>query len=192
MTQNGYSTPVKTQSKIENISLVPEPQRSNIRNLVSLADEIFIKTKLAGSQLHELFYDCVEGQIILSLMPIKRKERKYLSIYDFHIGDDIRHKVDDEIYDVHDVILDLYREFFPITKFKKSNYKVGDKVTVAKVFGFKSIGYKLVTKEARIIGIGVMNISRPDDVTADVLIEDDISPTHVSQGAPHTIFWRLA
>jgi len=181
---------IRTQEKIENISMVPEPQKSNIRNLVSLADGIFARTGLVGSQEQEMFYDCVEGQIVLSLMPLKRKERKYLSLSDYHIG--TMHNADSEVYDTHDIILELYREFVPITKFKKSNYKVKDQVTVAKIIGSESLGYKLITRKARIIGIDKMNIAHPDDAVVDVIIGDNIMPTRVTEGEPHMIFWRLA
>ena len=190
MTRNEYSTNVKTQHKIENIGIVPEPQRTNIRYFVSLADDIFTRTGMVGSQEQEMFYKSVEGQIILSLMPLKRKEGKYLSLSDFHIGD--MPSEYNEIYDVHKVILELWREFYPITKFKEIKYKVKDRVTVAKVVGSESLGYTLVTKEARVIEIGRMNIANPDSAVLDVIIEDDIMPTRVSEGKPHMIFWRLA
>lgn len=180
----------RTQYKIGNISEVPEPQRSNIRNLISLADDMFARNGLTGSHTHELLYNCVEGQIVLSLMPTKRKEGDYLSLSAFKIADNIDY--DNEIYDIHNIILDLHLEFLKITKFKKMNHKVNDKVTVMKVIGSESMGYKLITRDAKVIGIGNMNIARPDYAVLDVLIGDDISPTRVTKADPHPIFWRLA
>ncbi|MCK4668204.1 hypothetical protein KAU33_15745 [Candidatus Dependentiae bacterium] len=182
---------LRTKSKIENINVVPEPQRTNIRRLVSLADGIFERTGMVGSKEHELFYECVEDQIVQSLMPIKRKEKKYLSIYEYYIRDELRHSIDSELYDTHDIILELYREFLPITKFKKSNYKIGDKVTIGKVIGYERVGYKLITREAKVIEVGKMNMSRPDEISLSVSVPGEIMPRHVIEGKPDHIFWRI-
>lgn len=192
MIKDRSSTHIKTQSKIENIGMVPEPQRTNIRSLVSFADGLFKRSGLTGSKVHDFFYECVEGQIIISLMPIKRKEGDYLSLSDFNIGDISRYDDYSEIYNIHRVILDLHLEFTQITKFKKVNYKVKDKVAVVKIIGSKSLGYKLITRDAKIINIGNMHIARPDDPVLDVFIGKNTSVTRVTKGDPHTIFWRLA
>lgn len=171
----------ETHFKIENIGVVPEPQKSNIKYLVSLVDEIFERNGMMGSQEQESFYECVEGQIILSLMPIKRKKINYLSLSDIHIND----------IDINNIILNLYREFVSITKFKKSNYKVRDKVTVARLIPSKSLGHELITREARIIWIMDMNIAKPDDAVVSLIMEDDIFPIRVCEGEPHVNCWRL-
>lgn len=182
---------MRTQGKITDISVVPEPHRTNIRQLVSLADGIFERTGMVGSKEHELFYECVEDQIVQSLMPIKRKEKKYLSLSNYYIRDEFRHNVDPELYDTHDIILELYREFLPITKFKKSKYKIGDKVTIGKVIGYEQIGYKLITRKVKVIELGKMDMSRPDEISLDVSLPGEIMPRRVIEGKPHNIFWRI-
>lgn len=189
--ENRSSTNVRTQGRIANIGVVPEPHRTNIRQLVSLADGIFERTGMAGSKEHELFYECVEDQIVQSLMPIKRKEKKYLSLSNYYIRDELRHSVDPELYDTHDIILELYREFLPITKFKKSNYRVNDWVTIGKIIGYKTIGYTLFTKNVRVIEVGKMSISRPDDVSLVVVVPGESMPRHVIEGEPHKVLWRI-
>ena len=47
----------ETHFKIENIGVVPEPQKSNIKYLVSLVDEIFERNGMMGSQEQESFYE---------------------------------------------------------------------------------------------------------------------------------------
>lgn len=180
-----------THKRIDNIDAVPEPQRANIQYFISLADEIFKRTGMVDSKEQELLYDCVEGQIVLSLMPDKRKEGGYLSLSDYYIRDELRHTVDNEAYDTHDIILDLYREFRPITKFKKCNYRIGDWVTIGKIAGTEGLGYKKVTKKVRVIGIGKMNIAKPDSVSLTVSVPEEVMPRHVIEGEPHAVLWRI-
>lgn len=182
---------IRTKSKIENINVVPEPQRTNIRRFVSLADGIFERTGMTVSKEHELFYQCVEGQIVLSLMPTKRKKGEYLALSDYYVRDGLRHSVDNELYDTHDIILDLYREFRPITKFKKCNYKIGDWVTIGKIAGTEGLGYKKVTKKVRVIGIGKMNIANPESISLTVSVPGEVMPRHVIEGEPHNVLWRI-
>ena len=182
---------IRTKSKIENINIVPEPQRSNIRNLVSLADGIFERTGMVGSKEHELFYKCVEDQIVQSLMPIKRKEGRHLNLFEYYIRDDLRYNVDTELYDTLDIMSELNDEFVPITKFKKSNYRVNDWVTIGKIIGSKSLGYKLLKKNVRVIKLGFRNISRPDEIAVMVVVPDESMPRYVIEGEPHPILWRI-
>lgn len=182
---------IRTKSKIENINVVPEPQRSNIRRLVSLADGIFERTGMVGSKEHELFYKSVEDQIVQSLMPIKRKEGGYLNLFDYYIRDELRYNVDNELYDTLDIISDIHYEFLPITKFKKSNYRVNDWVTIGKIIGSESLGYKVLKKNVRVIKLGVRNISRPDEIALEVTVPDESMPRYVIEGEPHPILWRI-
>ena len=181
---------IRTKSKIENINIVPEPQRSNIRRLVSLADGIFERTGMVGSKEHELFYKSVEGQIVQSLMPIKRKEG-YPNLFDYYIRDDLRYNVDIELYDTLNIMSELNDEFVPITKFKKSNYRVNDWVTIGKIIGSESLGYKLLKKNVRVIELGFRNISSPDEISVMVVVPDESMPRRVDEGEPHPIFWRI-
>ena len=171
--------------------MVPEPQRTNIRYFVSLADGIFERTGMVGSKEHELFYECVEDQIVQSLMPIKRKECKYLSLFDYHIRDELRHSADTELYDTYDIMSELYKEFLPITKFKKSNYRVNDWVTIGKIIGYKSIGYKVLKKNVRVIEVGTMSISSPDKTWLMVILPGESMPRRVDEGEPHNVLWRI-
>ena len=181
----------KTKKKIENIEVVPEPYRTNIRQLVSLADEIFEVSEMVGSQEHELFYASIEGQIVLSLMPIKRQKGKFHSLSDFYIRDECRGNVNPEFYNLNEIVYELYAEFTPITKFKKNKYRVNDWVTIGKVVGYKSIGYRTITRNVRVVEIDNRNISRPDEISAVVKKPDESMSRLVIEGKPDTIFWRI-
>lgn len=181
----------KTQKRIENIGAVPEPYRTNIRQLVSLADEIFEVSGMVGSQEHELFYASIEGQIVLSLMPIKRQKRKFHSLSDFYIRDDCRGNVNPEFYNLNEIVYELYAEFTPITKFKKNKYRVNDWVTIGKVMGTKSIGYKTITKNVRVVYIYNRHISKPDEISVMVTVPGESMPRNVIKSRPDTIFWRI-
>jgi len=146
---------------------------------------------MVGSKEHELFYNCIEDQIVQSLMPIKRKEGKYLNLFDYYIRDELRYNVDNELYDTYDLFSELHNEFATITKFKKSNYRVNEWVTIGKIIGYKTIGYTLVTKNVRVIELGSKNISRPDEISLVVAVPGESMPRLVIEGEAHRVLWRI-
>lgn len=120
---------VRTYRKIDKIEKVPEPYRTNIRYLISQADDLFTRNEIKGGMIHGFLYDCVEGQIVISTMPIKRKEKYYNKIDDFYIDDRVGFSGMSEL---HGIMKDLKDQFMQFTKFKTRKHNIGDWVKIRK------------------------------------------------------------
>lgn len=70
--------------ELNNLDKIPADRRNELRRLVEGMDELLIRGG-AESMIRSFFMDCVNGQIIVSLMPKKSKERYYNKITDFYI-----------------------------------------------------------------------------------------------------------
>ncbi len=112
--------------ELNNLDKVPVDKRNELRHLVEDMDEILIRGG-AGSMLRGFFMDCVNGQIIRSLMPRKSKERYYNKISDFYIDSRVGFH---GIRDMYEQKGDIETYFRGITKYRPRRFNVGDMVRV--------------------------------------------------------------
>ena len=68
--------------ELRNIGTVPTKERAELRGLVEGMDHILAQGGLHGGLSHGFFYDCIDGQIVRSLMPRKSKERYHNKLSD--------------------------------------------------------------------------------------------------------------
>ena len=154
----------RTYRKIENIDKVPEPHRENIRYLIVCADDLFARNGMKGNMIHGFLYDCVEGQIIISTMPRKRKEQFYNYIGHFYIDDRVGFT---GIREMREIISNLENEFMQFTKFKKQKCNIGDWVVIRKDTSNKCLisdlnNFDLSGKKAKVVKFGGRDLSNPE------------------------------
>ncbi|MDD5453946.1 MAG: hypothetical protein PHW62_00400 [Candidatus Ratteibacteria bacterium] len=112
--------------EIQNIDKIPVNRRGELKSLVEGMDEILIRGG-AGSMSRGFFMDCVNGQIIISLMPRKSKERYYNKISDFYIDSRVGFS---GIRAMEIKKGDLETYFRSITKYRPRRFNIGDMVRI--------------------------------------------------------------
>lgn len=115
--------------RIENIDKIPANQRDELRRLVEDMDYILIKGGVGRGMIHSFFYDCVNGQIVRSLMPRKSKERYHNKINDFYIDARVGFRGIREMYAKLGELEDYFRG---ITKYRPRRFNIGDTVRINK------------------------------------------------------------
>lgn len=149
--------------KIENISKVPLSIRPHFNYQIERFNDLMISNGMKGSFVQSFFYDCINGQIIISTMPRKSKERYYNPLSDFYIDTRTGFRGRKEL----DNILDSLNEiFYGFTKFSKPKFSVGDWVIVKKDTNNKGLisdysNLNLGGKRAKIVKLSPRSISNP-------------------------------
>lgn len=115
--------------KLENIDKIPTNQRNELRNLVEDMDDILTRGGIGKGMIHDFFYDCVNGQIVCSLMPRKSKEKYHNKLSDFYIDSRVGFR---GIRDVVKKLRELKDYFRRITKYRPRRFAVGDTVRIKK------------------------------------------------------------
>lgn len=114
--------------ELNNLDKVPTDRRNELKRIVENMDELLIRGG-AGSMIRSFFMDCVNGQIIVSLMPKKSKERYYNKITDFYIDSRAGFRGIREMYSQREQLEDFFRQ---ITKYRPRRFGVGDMVRIKK------------------------------------------------------------
>lgn len=149
---------VRTYRKIQKIEKVPEPYRTNIRYLISQADDLFTRNEMKGGMIQGFLYDCVEGQIIISTMPIKRKEQFYNYIGHFYIDDRVGFS---GMREMREIMKELGDQFMQFTKFKTRRHNISDWVKIRKDTNNKEL-ISDVGKKAKIVKLAKRDLSNPE------------------------------
>lgn len=112
--------------KIYNLDKIPADRRGELKSLVTQMDETLIRGGV-GSMIRGFFMDCVNGQIIVSMMPRKSKKQYHNKITDFYIDSRVGFRGLNEVKKLLGMLESFFRS---ITKFRPRRFNVGDTVRI--------------------------------------------------------------
>lgn len=146
---------------LETPNSLPADKRAELWRLAESVDYILIQGG-AGGMIREFFADCVNGQVVRSLMPRKSKEKYYNKIDDFYIDSRVGFR---GIREMELRLARLKSYFMGITKFRPRKFNLGDTIRIRKPAtnnAWLRSNPQLWGKTAKVKKIAERSLSDPD------------------------------